>query len=189
MEHVADFGAAWRLSPLRRERRRARPWVIEPRRLDYQAVCSLGEQMHRLLETVDRTRVLTLVMDDLRQDPSREYRKVLQFLGVADDGRADFSVINPAKQVRSQVLQSILAVLKKGQVVARAKLHMPAADLLVLQRLYTLNTSPRPRTPLPPDLKEEMRQYFADDVKLLSEVLQRDFSHWLSPRPVQDGWE
>ena len=179
-EHVRDFDKAWRLSPLRRKGLVARPWLVEPRRLDYQAVCSLGDQMRRLFGSIHRERVLTLILDDLRADPSREYRRVLQFLNVPDDGRRDFPVHNPAKRVRWQAAQPLLAAAKKGERIVRSRLGLPAAHSQFLQDLGMKNRVARPRPPMAPELRAELQEFFAPDIALLSDILQRGLSHWLA---------
>ena len=178
VEHELDFAKAWRMSPKRREGLATRPWVVEPRRLDYQAICSLGDQIGRLFGSVDRSRVLPLVLDDVREDPRREYVRVLRFLNVPDDGRSDFPIQNPAKRVRSPLVQALLKVAKKGEFVLQLNLGLSSAHPALWRRLYALNRSPRPRPPLAPEMRAELQEFFAQDIARLGDLLRRDLSPW-----------
>jgi hypothetical protein len=178
VEREQDFARAWHMSAERRQGHGAWLWVTEPRRLDYQGVCSLGEQVGRLFTLVPRTRVLLLVLEDVREDPHREYLRVLRFLGLPDDGRSDFPVHNPAKRVRSPVVQAMLKAAKKGDFVFQSNLGLSAGHPTLWRMLYTLNRSPRPRPPLTSDLRSELQEFFAKDIAQLEGLMGRDLSHW-----------
>ena len=77
------------------------PMVWEPKYVQYGALCSLGAQLDRVFQTVRRDRVKIILLEDLAAQPSAIYRSVLEFLGVNDDHRRDFTVHNPAKKRRS----------------------------------------------------------------------------------------
>lgn len=174
-ETVRSFAEAWRLQEARR-RGKYIPKTVrrEPERLQFGEYCKLGQQLKRLYSWVPRERVLVLVLDDLAENPRREYLKVLRFLNLPDDGRTVFPVLNRRKAARSVHLAYVtrtLADLKRALGISRT--------LGVARRISALNTSQPQREPLPDDLLAEMRAYFADDVRLLGELLGRDFSHWL----------
>lgn len=180
-EHVIDFEEAWRLSPQRREGHMVTHWYPEPRLLDYQSVCMLGKQLKRLLGVVPRERVLVLVLDDVKENPRREYLKVLDFLGVRDDGRMEFPVRNPAKERRWPWLRR--AVVAAGRVSHAIKRNLGLSTLQgtgVLNALNRRNLHVRERPPLSPELRAELIEYFQDDIRLLSRLLNRDFSNWLN---------
>lgn len=113
-EHVAAFEEAWKLSPQRRLGRMVTRLCREPRLSDYQLVCRLGEQLDRLFATAPRERVLTLLLDDVKANPRREYLRVLEFLEIPDDCRTEFAVKNPAKEVRWPLLHHAVVVVCKN---------------------------------------------------------------------------
>jgi len=76
----------------------------EPAYLQYRAACSLRDLVDRLSARVKPEQLLILDMESLRQGPGEAYRAVLDFIGVADDGRTDFSARNEASQQRSRLL-------------------------------------------------------------------------------------
>lgn len=179
-EHVGDFREAWRLSPQRREGDMVSRACREPRLLDYQSICRLGEQLERLFSIVPRDRVLVLVLDDFREDPRREYLKVLEFLGVPDDGRTSFPVENPAKEKRGPDLTLHLRRVAKWAFLAKRRLGIPVARSTgILKSISRLNTRHRPRPPMSDELRQELRDFFRPDIKRLGSLLNRDFSHWL----------
>lgn len=175
-EHISDFEEAWHLSEERSARRAITRWTREPKLLDYKSVCRLGEQLQRLFNVVPKDRVLVLVLDDIKTDPRSQYLRVLDFLGVPDDGRREFAVHNPAKERRwpalRRTVQFVLAV--------RRRLGIPRLNTGVLSKLDKLNTRYRPRPPLPRSIRRAMVEYFKDDVRLLGQLIGRDLSHWLN---------
>jgi hypothetical protein len=177
-EHIANFRIAMAKSEERRNGRGARWWIREPRLLDYQSVCSVGSQLERLLQVVPRERVLILVLDDFKTDVRSEYSKVLDYLGLSDDGRQEFPIYNPAKRVRSSLLQKIVVFLQKAERISRAKLGLVPQDSALVRWLDKCNKKHRPRQLLPNDLRREMETFFKFEVLKMEQILERDFSYW-----------
>lgn len=175
-ETVRRFDRAWRLQPHRRAGRRV-PFTArrDPERLLYGPYCRLGEQLERLYGRVERERVLPILVDDLRHDTGQEYRRTLKFLGMADDGRESFPTVNTAPQTRSVALS--LAI--RGTSLLRDKLWLPK-DWGLAAAMRRLNTRPNRRVPLSAAMRDELREYFADDVERLGRLLDRDLSDWLA---------
>jgi len=179
-EHIKDFAQAWHLSEKRAKGQEVTRWCREPKLLDYKSVCKLGEQLERLFKIVPRERVLVLVLDDVKENPRREYLKVLNFLGVSDDGRTEFPVYNPAKERRWPWLRRAVLAMGRASRSVKKALGIPTVrGTGILNRIDKLNIRYRPRPPMPPELRAEITEYFRDDVLLLSRLLDRDFSTWL----------
>lgn len=173
-EHVESFGEAWRIQEHRLRGELVSRWCREPRFLAYGRVCSLGSQLERLYDRVKPARVLTLVLDDIQENPRQEYLRILDFLGACDDGRSSFPTLNPAKELRSPLTRK--AVMAVGKAKRRLGLYR---GLGVLRAIDRRNTLYRPRSPLTPELKHELQHYFAADVEKLSALLGRDLTGWL----------
>lgn len=180
-EHIKDFAKAWELSPERRQGRAVSRWCREPKLLDYQSICKLGEQIERLFEIVPRDRVLVLVLDDIKENPRSEYLKVLDFLGLPDDGRICFPIRNPAKQLRWPLIQKAVRVLGEGWVLAKRSLGIPrhVGNTGILSAIMRHNVRYRPRPPLGDKLRQELSDYFKKDVEKLSRLLNRDLTYWV----------
>lgn len=177
-EHITDFERAWLISDDRLLGKSAVRHCREPRLLAYQSVCRLGEQVARLYTQVPKERVLALVLDDLKADPRREYHKVLEFLGVPDDGRRQFPVANRAKERRWPAMRRVIVAVNE----ARGSIGIPRLGSGVMPWLDRLNLVERPRAELSSDLRKELREYFRDDVELLSALLGRELCSWLTAR-------
>lgn len=178
-EVIPTFEEAWRESPARRTGERVGKWCSDPKWLDYQAVASVGWQLDRLFNTVDRARVLVLVLDDVKVNPRQEYLKVLDFLGVEDDGRSEFLPENMGreKKLRSFVfLVNYLGVWAKR--IKRALGFPEHKGLGLLRMLDLFNSSDSRVVKLPDGLRREMVEYFCEDVEKASYILDRDFSRW-----------
>lgn len=148
----------------------------DPLFIQYDKVCKLGEQVQRLLQTVDVKSVLFIVMDDLISDPLQEYLRVLEFLDVPYDGKSQFATHNAAKLSKSKLIQHMYFLLSdiKRQLGIRR-----AITFGLLTKIYNFNTKPHKTSPLQPKFKQELIEFFKEDVKLLSLILGRDLSHWL----------
>ena len=168
-EHIADFAAAWALREERHHGRAVSFWCREPKQLSYGRACLLGSMLERLYERVPRQNVLALLLDDMRGDAGREYRKALAFLDLMDDRRRDFPVENAAKEPRFIFVQHIARL---GYWV---KLRTGITRSYGLARM---NTRPRPRVPLAAGLIREVEEYYRADIAKLEALLGRDLSHW-----------
>lgn len=174
-ETVRSFEAAWRLQACRRTGQRVPPAVrSDPERLQYGRYCRLGEQLERLYARVDRKRVLPVLLEDMRADPGREYRRVLDFLGLPDDGRSRFPVVNTTRQTRSVALSQVI----RRVTMARNALGL-RKDWGIGDAVRRLNSRRSSDTSLSPGLRTELRDYFADDIERLAALLGRDLTGWL----------
>jgi len=176
LEYEQRFSRAWHLQDERRRGRRVPPayrWAR--RRFVYGDVCSLGMQLRRLYITVSSNRVLTVNLDDICVDSRREYLKVLQFLGIPDDGRLKFPRYNPATAFRYPGLQRLVypALELKDRLGIRIGLGL-WTSVGNLMRIET------PREPLTLEMRSVLKEYFSEDIALLGELLGRDLRRWLA---------
>lgn len=176
-EHEPDFAAAWSAAEERRQGLGLGKLAGEPSHLVYPDACALGTQLERLYTLVPRSRVLTVLLDDLGRDPGAEYRRVLAFLGLRDDGRTDFSAQNRARRRRSGLLSSAL----KTYLTLREVLHIPPLRTGLVRRLDRATTVTAANPPLSADLWLEVAAQLRPQVERLEVLLERDLSHWLAP--------
>lgn len=152
----------------------------DPIFLQYDRICMLGDQVQRLLQTVDVNSVLFIVMDDLIKDPLREYQKVLKFLGVTYDGKTQFPIYNSAKGTQYKSVIKVLKLIKKLALISRVKYLLKINySTGLLKKIYELNEKSYKPTPLRPEFKQELVEFFREDIQLLSSLLNRDLSHWM----------
>lgn len=172
-----SFEAAWHLQARRRAGERVPRMAArtDPGRLQYGRRCRLGEQLERLYGWVERERVLPVLLDDVKQDPGREYRRVLDFLGVSDDGRDSFPVANVSRRLRSVAFAKTI----RATILARDALGI-RGDWGIANKFRRWNARADANPPLSPEIREELRAYYADDIERLATLLDRDLSHWLA---------
>lgn len=155
-------------------------WHSAEKRSNLIAAGFFGEQMNRMRSMVPESQYRVIVHDDLCESPRREYLRVLDFLGVDDDGRMDFPTYNANKIHRSPGL----ARFAKRTPAPISKLWGMTKRLTGIQRLglmhriHAMNTKPVRRQPLDPDMRASIREAFSEDIAWLGEQLGRDFSHW-----------
>ncbi len=173
-DDVDDFWSAWELQAERAAGRHVPIACPDARLLSYQAACALGTQLARCLAQTADGQVLVVVYDDFRTDPRGEWQRVQQFLGVSDDGRHDFPVINPATVRRWMPLKRLSDWYSR----TRRRFGFAGLGTGVFNRLNEVNQVEEPAPPLPPEQRATLAEAFAGEVEQLSSILERDLSHW-----------
>ncbi|WP_022978521.1 sulfotransferase family protein [Nevskia ramosa] len=186
-EDQADFADAWRLQVPRARGEQIPAGCRQPRFLQYAAFARTGEQIERLLRLVPRSSVHIIRFDALRADPGAVYRQTLAFLGLDDDGRNDFPVVNGAHRRRYPDLARLLlnppALLRAP--LWRLRKTLRSARLPLVEALRERQRQDMVREPLSPALRAELARHFADDIRLLERLLGWDLSDWLQAEPTR----
>ena len=182
IEVEGDFERAWDLQTERAQGRNVPASMEADEMLLYAKVCRLGEQVEWLQRIFPPERRLLIFHDDFKRDAGGVYRQVLEFLGVPDDGREVFPVVNANKQINqagpwlrrlkgsprlrlaSDRLKAALGIDSWG-VVARVQQHAKTEDA---------------RKPLSPEMRARLIEEFRPDVERLAAATGRDLSHWLA---------
>lgn len=191
-EDVRDFEAAWRLEARRRMGMNLpRHSWDDPRKLMYSDWGKLGEQMERLYSRVPRERVKVILFDDFAADTARVYAEVLAFLGVPSDGKHCFPAINENRALRFPSLHRALAMsLNFVRWALAAAGFRWKLRLGLSQKLLALNTRPAKRRGISTAMRMELVDYFREDVRRLSELIERDLSIWIpDERPQRSSPE
>jgi Sulfotransferase domain len=180
-ENVTDFAQAWALQPRRAAGQDVSRRCRDPRLLQYGEVARLGARVEELFDVAGRERCLAIVFDDFVREPDAVYRRVLDFIGVEDDGRTKIRHKAESRSFKSPWLQQFvmnpppwavrLADAADSRMIGRMK--------RLRRRLKRFNTFPRERPKLRDGMREILRDHFAEDVRKLSALLDRDLSRWL----------
>jgi hypothetical protein len=192
-ESERQFERAWSLVPERRNGRSIPRGCLDPRFLDYWEAGQLGKYLARFLEVIGRERCLVSVFDDFTADPGREYRRILDFLGLEDDHRSVFDRNAESQDCRIAWLHHFLQrppraalwlfdredLLVKFQGGADQGGKVIDAVMKVRDRILTWNRVPAVPPQIDSALLAEMRSMYSDDVTQLSELMDRDLTHWL----------
>jgi 1,2-diacylglycerol 3-alpha-glucosyltransferase len=181
VENIIEFEKAWRLEPERRNGRNIPGACWEPKKLFYSEWGKLGDQMERVCSIVPKDRLKVIMFDDFVRNTKGVYEDVLSFLGVPLEGRNDFHAVNENKSLRYPWLQRSLAFtanhFRRVRVATGLNLNLGGG---LSQRLLILNSKPAARKRISPELREELANFFREDIQKLARLLDRDLSHWIS---------
>lgn len=196
-ETVGDFERAWRLIDDRKAGRRVPTTCIEPKWLRYDELGRLGAHVQQFISVVGRERCFFVVHDDLQTDPAAVYRDVLKFLDLPPHDLVDASPHRTGRGFKYGWLQRMLMrppvitrkLLAGGaygrrfdkiERVGKAK----SRGLQIVQgtrkRLLKWNEAEARTVPLSPELRQEFRTLFREDIAHLGQIVGRDLGHWLS---------
>lgn len=191
-ENLREFDRAWDLVPERRAGRKIPRSCLEPRFLDYWESGFLGKHLDRFFSLVGRERCHVTVFDDFKADPGREYRRVLEFLDLEDDGQTDFDRHAESKDSRIAWIHRLMkrpprALLwlfdSQDREVIEAGAGKPGPLLEKVMEIRTKiihwNRVPAGKPQVSGRVRDEMRAMYRDDVELLSRLLGRDLTHWV----------
>jgi Sulfotransferase domain len=175
-ECIEDFEVAWRSRNVRElgKGKSGKQCTYLPF-LHYEDMCKLGGQVERLLKSVNVKSVLFIVMDDLTKNSLNEYSRALEFLGVPSNESVSIKAGNARKIARNSFIRNITIRLFNLKLLFRLKF----LSFGILNTLDQINKTKNKVSPIRPELKQELVDVFRDDVNKLSDILGRDFSHWL----------
>ncbi len=180
-EKVLDFAHAWDLRFDRKLGLKVPSSCRNRKILWYHEIARLGEQTERWVRAFGQDRVKIVCFDDLKANTGAVYREVLEFLGLPDDHRESFPILNPRKRPRSHAL----ATLTERPPQSLARLAMSAKRWLGIKNWGVLNLLRRWNTAFTSDgdrldrrVIHEITATYMDDVQLLSRLAQREFNYW-----------
>jgi hypothetical protein len=187
-ESVTNFEAAWRLQPRRAQGLDIPRACRAPQFLQYGAIARYGEQVQALLQHVRRENVLFLRFEDFRDDSSAVYRRVLDFLGLDDDRRAEFPVVNASHGHRLRWVAGL--VLDPPPLlrvpVWRIRTHFRRSRYPLIEGIKAQLRRPERRPALSTALRQEMADYFREDLSKLESLLGWDLSAWRGEAVVRN---
>nr|NUR37303.1 hypothetical protein [Sphingomonas sp.] len=193
-EAETDFGAAWRLIGQRAAGRGIPRSCVDPRLLRYDRIGRLGEHVCKFLDVVGDHRCLVILHEDLAADCAGVYRRVQQFVGLTPVEPPERRIHRESFSYRIGWLQRLLY---RPPIVTRALVRRANnADAVISVRnarsssigraarklrrqLVRWNRVPAPPPFMPPDVRAEICDLFADDIARLSVRIDRDLGHWL----------
>lgn len=185
-EKEKDFEKAWRLQELRQQGKQIPSKCRETAFLQYAAMGKLGEQVERLFTVFPPEQIKIIWFEDFVKSTKEVYDNVINFLGVPEDNRTDFIRINENKTHKLEVVGSF----SQKPPALLSNIALKTKDILGIERLYildtirSLNTKVSSRKTLRNDLRAELIEEFADDIKKLSQLLNKDLNHWLVTSPL-----
>jgi hypothetical protein len=136
----------------------------------YGALYCYAPQVRRLLEQVPREQCLFLLFEEFFADPSCQFARVLEFLGLAPDpSRAAFPVVNQTSGVRSARLDRLLRQPPPAFKALRRAVH--AVGFHPIRAVQRLNRVVGQKPPLGKSFREELEEYFSPDIAELGKLI------------------
>lgn len=154
---------------------------LDDKLLDYPRVGRLGAAARRMSELIPETQLHFVVFDDVAATPLDVWRQLMDFLDLAADPVPTFRAHNTSeKMFRSRAVRRLLhrppSVL--AEPVRRARQWARESDNVVVTRAKNLLWRREERPSVDSTLRQELTEFFGDDVKELSTLIDRDLTHW-----------
>lgn len=144
--------------------------------LRYREMGRYVEPLRGYIERFGRDRVLILLYDDLREDFTAVFRRCCEFLQIDPDatrpviGRHNRSGMPRSRMIHalvsSQRFKNAIRPLLPLRLASRAKQWVQSANL-------------RRMPPIDPAIRARLTAEFADEIRALSRLTDRNLDHWL----------
>lgn len=182
-EEIRSFAEAWNAIPARKSGERVPRHCRAKELLFYDEIALLGSQLQRVLAEFPREQVHLIFYEDFAADTGHEYRKVLEFLEIPDDGRTDFPRVNANRRHRI----GFMPLIKRTATWLRAPVGMMKHALAIeeiglIDRLEAWDRVYEEREPLGGGLKQSILSAYESDIDLLARITNRELSHWIDSR-------
>ena len=150
--------------------------VIRP---SYREMVRFSDQVHRYISLFGRDRVHVILYDDLIDSADEVYRGTLVFLGLAEDRRDKFAVMNSNKCARSSTLHRWARA--PGTTVRKMARVLPTpVRMFIAEAANRLNTVEKSRPPMNADLRKRLVKELEPEIQSLSVLLSRNLSSWVT---------
>lgn len=173
-EHIKDFSEAWAAQPERQRGENVSRFCEDPQLLLYGPTCRLGSQLERLYRRCDHNQVLVVFLEDIKEDAAGAYLQVLRFLGVPDDGRSDFPVVNAASELRMPMLARAI----NSSVRLSRRVGVPRMGTGTVAALNQINRRDSRRDGMTAEMRATLESYFSEEIATLGRLVGRDLGHW-----------
>jgi hypothetical protein len=179
-EDVPDFEKALKLDEVRKKRMNL-PHSVDFFELPpYKDSILFTNQVKRYLDVFGKENVRIILYEDFITNTEEEVLKTLTFLGIEGRHPIDYKIINQNKRIKSFFLHRIIkkppAVLKKifRKIAPAQKLRHS-----IMLKFSNWNIKTGKRDEMSVTLSNQLKVFFADDVKSLAKLINRDLSAWL----------
>ncbi len=186
-EQIEDFEEALAAEPARRQGQKIRRAAHCITGLFYHEMASYTQQVQRYFDVFGEENVHVIIFDDFKNDTSRIYKDVLDYLEIDSTFETSFDVVNPNKEVRLEWLQRMILETGFSLMLLKDRLTYLATTNAFVPYTYRTSavkgvinayTKYEKRSPLTPELRQSILHDFESEIDNLSKLLNRDLSHW-----------
>lgn len=182
-ETTRDFEKAWNLQTMRCRGQHIPSTCREPMFLQYRHVASFGTHLQRLFELFPRDQVHVILFEDFIRNTRQSYENLLDYLDVPSDHRNSFPIVNQRKSFVSPKVNRTLHLpprLLYGVLNRFNGTPIFFALLRTHEMIKQINSRPMEKIRIDPSLKQEILMDLNEEMAHLSQLLDRDLSHWMS---------
>lgn len=171
-ENIPDFEDAWNAQNDRLNGKRIPQNVVREGVLQYKRLASIGSHYQRLFEKVSKEQIHLIYFEELHDGFSKISGDLFNFLEIPLLPQINNIHKEAAAQWRSETIRRLNHQLKHI-----ANLLPIKPNLGIFKKLDNISKKGGNMT-LRPEFRAKLREEFSDEIELLSDVLNRDFSHW-----------
>lgn len=142
-----------------------------------------GEHLSCFYDRFDSSQIEVFLYEDLRKNSQDLMRRIYRFIGVDENYTPDTSKKSQvAKLPKNQTLNKILHThnpLRKNTAKVLKSVFPATLVENVRQKLMDLNQSQEKIPPLSDEERQQLIEFYREDILKLQELINRDLSHWL----------
>jgi len=173
-EPISDFSQALKVEEERIEANWGPIWHYKRGGLYF-------EQVKRYYETFEKDQLRIYLHEDLDSAPQNVLKDVFDFLEVSDSWMPDVSVrpnvSGVPKSTHLHALMHFLFLKPNLLKTVSRKIIPEQIRWRVTTQMRTLNMAKRL---MAPDVRFQLKEFFREDIQNLSQLIDRDLSHWLA---------
>lgn len=142
----------------------------------YRGMAMFHDQVKRFYKHFNKSQIKIIIFDDFKKDTKKVYKETLSFLGVNPDFKISFEIINSNKQIKSNILRSLLTKVAFKLNSRNSKF------LLSLYPMYKKLESTLLKEVRPEQMKEQtkikLKKEFRPEVIRLGKLIGKNLNYW-----------
>jgi len=187
IEDEPDFEKAWAMQDDRLSGQSLPAGCTAPQFLQYRDVASYAGQLERFFYFVPEANRKVIIFDDFAADNAGAFQDTLEFLDLPTFEKESFERVNASHDHKYPLFSKLVLDPPTPLKPVVETLRFTARQFKggwVDQAKHWFR-KPTKRTPLTPEFRAELCEFFNDDVRRTSEILGRDLSQWVNAPPVE----
>lgn len=139
------------------------------------------QHLKRLQSFFPPEQILVLLLEDFKTTEEVQMKSIYNFLEIAPLS-AGLKTENQASEPKSRFLQKAVRTFVKGDSLPKTllkKVLTKQSRKMLFWKINTINSEAKAKPALPSDEQDLLIDFYREEVGELSQLLKRDFSHWL----------
>ncbi len=176
-EEIEDFLKAWNLSESRINGHHLPLKRTENILVSYKEFGRIGTYLKTIVNKVNRENLHIIIHDDMVDDMCLVYKDALKFLNVPYDGRNDFPIYNKRSFHRFKLIKRFVNDPPHSLLYLnnRVKSILGFKKIGFIDWLRNNNLKEQQQT-VPDHVLREVREFFDEEIKIVSEIVGRDLA-------------